>query len=173
MEFSHDSFFIRDSEIGSIVATRIVDHSSFLYSSHFGPPSPLSKNHSPSLWESTEVKLGHLNLCILPETNIVTSTPPTPIQIPSLAQDYSSALHTIAAPAIEPPNIVVDDISEDTHLLSNEIQHTYYLTPIGDSILGVSCIHLWALARTSSFTLHSGVLSSMSTPYVFFRLEPH
>ena len=48
-EFSHNSVHISDSEIGSIVSIGIVDHSSHLFSfSHFGPPSPLSKNHSPS-----------------------------------------------------------------------------------------------------------------------------
>ena len=85
MEFSRDSVLIRDSEIGSIIATGIVDHSSCLYSfSHFGPPSPPLENHSPSSRESTEVKSSHLNLCVVPETSVVTSTPLPPIQIPSL-----------------------------------------------------------------------------------------
>ena len=48
-EFAQDLVHIRDSEMDNIVATRIVDHSSHLYSfSHFGPPSPLSEIHSPS-----------------------------------------------------------------------------------------------------------------------------
>ena len=49
VEFAQDSMHIRDTEIGNIIATWNVDHVSHLYTfSHFGPPSPLSKNHSPS-----------------------------------------------------------------------------------------------------------------------------
>ena len=49
VEFAWDSLHIRDSETSTIVATGKIDHSSYLYSfSHFGPPSPLSENHSPS-----------------------------------------------------------------------------------------------------------------------------
>ena len=80
VEFPWDSVHIRDSETCNIIAIGIIDHSSYLYSiSHFGPPSPLLKNHSPYSWETTKVKLGHLNLCVVPETNVVTSTPPPPI----------------------------------------------------------------------------------------------
>ena len=80
VEFAQDSVHIKDSKIGSIVAIGIVNHSSYLYSfSHFGPPSPLSENHSPSSRESTEVKSGRLNLYVIPETSVVTSTPPPPI----------------------------------------------------------------------------------------------
>ena len=77
VELSRDSVFIRDSETSFIVTTGIVDHSSCLYSfSHFGPPSPLLENHSPSSQESTEVKSGCLNLCVVLETSVVTSTTP-------------------------------------------------------------------------------------------------
>ena len=75
------------------------------------------------------MKLGRLNLCVVLETSVVTSTPSPPIQIPSLAQDYSSALHTIAAPAIEPPTAVVEDILEDTHLLSDDRFSTPIMPP--------------------------------------------
>ena len=70
-----------------------------------------------------------MNLCVVPETSVVTSTPPPPVQIPSLAQDYSSALYTIAAPVIEPPTAVVEDISEDTHLLSDDRFNTPVIPP--------------------------------------------
>ena len=59
----------------------------------------------------------------------MTSTPPPPIQIPSLAHDYSSALHTIAARAIEIPTAVVEYISEDTHLLSDDRFSTPIIPP--------------------------------------------
>ena len=73
---------IKDSEIGNIIAIGTIDHTSHLYSfSHFGPPSPLSENHSPCSQESIEVKSGRLNLCVVLETSIVTSTPPPPIYI--------------------------------------------------------------------------------------------
>ena len=67
-----------------------------------------------------EVNSGHLNLYFVLKTNVVTSIPPSPIQIPSLAQDFSSSLHTFVAPFIELPIVVVKDILEDTHLLSDE-----------------------------------------------------
>lgn len=78
---------IRDSETDNIVATRNVDYASHLYSfSHFGPSSPLSETHSLFSQESVQVKSGHLNLCVVPKTSVVTSTPPPPIQISSLAR---------------------------------------------------------------------------------------
>ena len=50
VEFSHDLVHIKDSETCCIVSIGTVDHSSHLYSfTHFGPPSPLSENCSPSL----------------------------------------------------------------------------------------------------------------------------
>ena len=52
-------------------------------------------------------------------TNVVTSTPPPSIKISSLANDYSSTLPTIVALDIKPPTKIVDDISKDTHILSN------------------------------------------------------
>jgi hypothetical protein len=88
IEFAQDSVHIRDSETNTIISIGIVDHVSYLYSfSHFGPPSLLSETHSPSSPESIEVKSGRLNLCVVPETSVVTSTPPPPVQIPSITWD--------------------------------------------------------------------------------------
>ena len=61
-----------------------------------------------------------MNLCVVSKTSVVTSTPPPPIYIPSLAHDYSLAFPIIAALVIESPNVVVEDILEDTHLLSDD-----------------------------------------------------
>ena len=85
-----------------------------------GPPSPLSENHSLFSRESTEVKSSHLNLCVVPETSVVTSTPLSPIYIPPLVQDYSSTLPNIAALVIKLPSKVVEDISEDIKLLLDD-----------------------------------------------------
>ena len=64
--------------------------------------------------KTTEVKSCRLNLCVVPKTSVVTSTPPPPIQIPYLTQYYSLALPTIVALVIKPPTTIVEDISEDT-----------------------------------------------------------
>ena len=86
VEFAQDSVHIRDSETRNIISIGTVDNSSLLYSfAHFGPPSPLSKSHSPSSRENTKVKSNHLNLCVGLEASVVTFTPPTPIQIPFIA----------------------------------------------------------------------------------------
>lgn len=86
VEFAQDLVHIRDSEIGSIVDTRIIYHSFYLYSfSHFVLPSPVLENHSPSSLDPTKVNLGCLNLCGVLETNIVTSTPPPHDQISFVA----------------------------------------------------------------------------------------
>ena len=76
------------------------------------------------------MKSGCLNLCVVPETTVVTSTPLPPIQIPSLTHDYSSTLHTIAAPVIEPPTAIVEYISEDTHLLLDDRFNTPIIPPL-------------------------------------------
>ena len=48
-EFAQDLVHIKDNEKYNIIATWTINHSSCLYSfSHFGPPYPLSENHSPS-----------------------------------------------------------------------------------------------------------------------------
>ena len=120
IEFAQDSMHIRDSETINIIATGTVDHASRLYSfSHFGPPSPLSKT----------VKLGRLNLCVVPKTSVVTSTPPPLVQIPSITQDYSSSFPTIVAPIIKPPIVVIEDILEDTHLLLDDKFNTPAIPP--------------------------------------------
>ena len=59
-------------------------------------------------------------------TSVVTSTPLSLLQIPFVAQDYSSTFLDIAAPFIEPNSVVVEDILEDIHLLSND----RFITPI-------------------------------------------
>lgn len=120
---------IKDSDTCNIVSTGIIDHSSYLYSfSHFSPPYPPSKIHS-SLRELVEVKSGHFNLCVVPKTSVVTSTPPSPIQIPFVAQDSSLALLDILAPFIELPNAVIEGISKDIHLLSNDRLNTPVIPP--------------------------------------------
>ena len=68
-------------------------------------------------------------LCVVHETSVVTSTPLPPIQIPSLAQDYSSALSTIATLVIEPQTVVVEDISKDSHLLLDDRFNTPIIPP--------------------------------------------
>ena len=78
IEFAQDSLHIRDSDIDNIIATRTIDHASYLYSSsHFGPPSLLSDTRSLFSRESPKVKLGRLNLCVVPKTSVVTSTTQT------------------------------------------------------------------------------------------------
>lgn len=90
VEFTLDSVHIRDIQTGNIVATWTVDHSSCLYAfTHFGPPSPLSEFSSLSTREHvvSEVKFGHLNLCVFPsvhETSVETSTPLPPVEITSV-----------------------------------------------------------------------------------------
>ena len=86
VELAQDLVHIKDSETCNMISIWIIDHSSHLYSlSNFGPPSPLSENHSPSSQEYIEVKLGCFNLCVVLETSVVTSTPPPSINIPSFA----------------------------------------------------------------------------------------
>ena len=133
VEFTADSAFIRDSVTGGIIATGTVDHSSRLYIfSHFGPPSPLSELSSPLSREHHVVQSGSLNLCVVPETRVVTATP-LPEEYFSLQPDSSSALLDPPAPFIEPPGAVVEDSSEDTHLLS----HDSVSTPIIPLALGI------------------------------------
>ena len=130
IEFEQDSVHIRDSEIGNIIAIGIIDHVSCLYSfSHFGPPSPLSETHSPSLRDSTEVKSGRLNLCVVPKTSVATSTPPSLVQISFVTQDPSSTLPDILAPFIEPLREFFEDISKDIHLLSDDRCNTHVISP--------------------------------------------
>ena len=75
------------------------------------------------------MKSGHLNLCVVPKTSVVTFTPPPPIQIPSIAHDYSSTFPTIVALVIKPHNVVIEDILEDTHLLLDDIFNTPIIPP--------------------------------------------
>ena len=75
------------------------------------------------------MKSGRLNLCVVHETSVLTSTPPPPIQIPSLSHDYSSTFPTIAGLVIEPPTTIVEDILEDTHVLSNDTFSTPVIPP--------------------------------------------
>ena len=77
IKFAQDSVHIRDSETSNIIDRGNFYHASYLYSfSHFGPPSPLSETHFFFSREYTEMKSGHLNLCVVPETSVVTSAPP-------------------------------------------------------------------------------------------------
>ena len=75
------------------------------------------------------MKLSHLNLCVVLETSVVNSTPPCPTQIPSLAHDSSSTFPTISALVIETPTIIIEDILDDTHLLSDDRFNTPIIPP--------------------------------------------
>ncbi len=75
------------------------------------------------------MKSNHLNLCVVPETSVVNSRPPPLVQIPSLAQDYSKTLPIIEAPIIEPPTVVIEDILDDTHILSDDRFNTPIIPP--------------------------------------------
>ena len=76
VEFTLDLLFIRDSMTRGIVAIGTIDLSTYLYSfSHFGPP--LLEHDSPPLREHHVVQSGFLNLCVVPETTIVTALPPS------------------------------------------------------------------------------------------------
>ena len=83
VDFTTDSFVIQDSAIGGLIASRTVDHTTCLYTSHFGPPSPLSKHNSSLSREHHVVQLAHLNLCIVPEITVLTTTP-HPVEVFSL-----------------------------------------------------------------------------------------
>ena len=107
-----------------------IDHAYLLYSfSHFGPSSPLLETYLLFLHESLLRKSSHLNLCIVPETSVVTSTPPPLIQIPSITHYLSSTLPDIATLVIEPPSAVVEDILEEIHLLLDNIFNTPIIPP--------------------------------------------
>ena len=76
VEFTADSIFIQDRVIGGLIAIGIVDSSSRLYTfSHFFPPSPSLEHVSSHSKEHHVVQSGYLNLCIVPEIPIFTSTP--------------------------------------------------------------------------------------------------
>lgn len=105
---------------------------------HFGPPSPLSEFSSLSTREHavSEVKFGHLNLCVLPsihETSVETSTPLPPVEITSIQQDSSSAMTNIVAPLIEPSSVVVEAISEEIPFLTDD----RFSTPVIPSSLAI------------------------------------
>ena len=112
-----------------IIAIGMVDHSICLYTfSHFGPPSLSSECSTPLTREHTMGKLGHLNLCVVPETTSMTVSPSL-VGVSSLQQDSSSALPDPKAPFIGPPNAVVEDSTEDIHLLSPDNVNTPVIPP--------------------------------------------
>ena len=108
--------------IGGIAAIGIVDLSTCVYSfSHFGPP--LLEHDSPPLREHYVVQLGFLNLCLVPETTVVIPLPP-PFELFSVQRSSSSALPNPLAPFIEPPGAIVEDSTEDIHLLFDDSVRT-------------------------------------------------
>ena len=118
IEFTPDLVFMWDSMIGGIFAIGIVDLSTRLYSfSHFSPPLP--EHDSPPLRERHMVQSGFLNLCVVPKTTVVTSLSP-PLELFSIQQSSSSALPDPPAPFVKPPDAVVEDSTEDIHLLFDD-----------------------------------------------------
>ena len=117
--------------IGGIVSTGIVDLSTHLYSfSHFGPPLP--KHDSPPLREHHVVQSSFLNLCVVPETTVVTTLPPS-LELLSVQQSSSSKLPDPPAPFIEALGAIVEDSTEDIHLLFDDSVST----PVIPRTLGI------------------------------------
>ena len=107
VEFTIGSVFIWDHVIGGLLAIGTIDSSTHLYTlSHFFPPSPFLEHDSSLSQEHHVVQSRYLNLCIVLEIPILTSTP-HPIEGFSLPKDSSSTLPDPPASFIEPPNAVV------------------------------------------------------------------
>ena len=60
------------------------------------------------------VQLGHLNLCIVLEIPVLTTTPHL-VEVFSLQRDASFTLPNSPAPFIKPPGVHVVDSMEDIH----------------------------------------------------------
>lgn len=93
MEFTPNSVIIRDLESGAIIATRVVDHASRLYSfSDFGPIDEVDSSYVDD--SDFEENFGHLNLGILtcdPVLEPCISSPPIDITPPITLDDVASA----------------------------------------------------------------------------------
>lgn len=101
------------------------------------------------------MKSSHLNLYVVSNISVVTSTSPSLVQIPFVAHDYSSALPNILDLFIKPSNIVIEGISEDIHLLFDDIFNTFFIP----HSLEIQMKHFHAF----SFEIHLGLITS---PYI-------
>lgn len=120
IEFATDSVFIQNTARRGLISRGTVDHTTRLYTfSYFGPPSPLSEHNYSLPREHHVVQSGHLNFCIVLEIPFLTTTP-HPVEAFSLQHDTSSALPEPPVPFIESLGALVEDSTEDIHILLHD-----------------------------------------------------
>lgn len=144
IEFTPNSIIIQDKHSKDLVAIGEVDHQFHVYTSHFAPIIPSVDVHTQAFSVDTfeEIQYGHLNLGILPSTEVLK----THIDIPSPS---SIVIFDIVCVAII--MATCDSMQQDTHCLPDIATWDENLTNIaslfvkshildlGDTI---DCIHL-------------------------------